>query len=64
MISQTNRGAGINNDDVIHYDIESVPIPITADGHPSEFKTHNPYILGYNEGSDFKYMTGFDCITL
>ena len=59
LLSHSPTIETINNDDVIHYDIESVPIPI---GDNQEIKTHNPYILGFNEGAEFKYMTGFDCI--
>jgi len=49
----------INNDSLIHYDIETIPLKLNEN---SDIKLQTPYILGYNEGDKFKYFSGVDCI--
>ena len=46
-----------NKDSIIHFDIESVPLEHNGN------RIHTPYILGYNEGNEFKYITGWDCMS-
>ena len=50
----------INNDNIIHYDIETIPLKINEN---SDIKLQTPYTVGYNEGDTFKYFSGVDCIS-
>ena len=47
-----------NEDEVLHFDLETFQNANIADG----FKIHTPYITGYNDGNEFKYFAGDDNI--
>jgi hypothetical protein len=67
LLSHQFKAEENNKDDIIHYDLESVPMPLNyfpTENLSSESKIeiHNYYIAGFNDGNDFRTFEGVDCI--
>ena len=60
LIHKATTVKPVNNDDIIHYDIETIPLKLNEN---SDIKLQTPYIVGYNEDDTFKTFSGVDCIS-
>lgn len=56
LICNSKKKTSNNQDNVIHYDLETVPTEVAGNS------IHTAYIVGYNEGNEFKTFQGDDCI--
>jgi len=54
LLSNSKHDEYNNHNDIIHYDLETVPT--------GPYNIHIPYIVGYNEGNEFKTFRGDSCM--